>query len=158
MGESSHYLISHVPFAKELQMTIIKGEKGRIEALLPYQDRLVGNPLTGVLHGGAVTAFLDNICGAAVVSALDEPTPIATLDLRIDYMRPAEARADIRAITECYKKTRQIAFVRGVAFTTDPDDPVAHCTGTFMLGANRAKPVQSPYSDVLESARQEHSE
>lgn len=158
MSDDSHVLISHVPFARELGMRITGGKKGRIEALLPYQDKLIGNPITGVMHGGAVTAFLDNICGAAVVSSLDEPVAIATLDLRIDYMRPAAAGEDLRAVTEVYKKTRQIAFVRGYAYTTDPNDPVAHCTGTFMLAANRAAPVQTPYTSVLEEARQEQPE
>ena len=62
---------------------------------LPYDDKLVGNPDTGVMHGGAITALLDACSGAAVFAALDEWVPIATLDLRIDYLRAAEVGRDV---------------------------------------------------------------
>ena len=58
---------------------------------MPYDAKLVGNPETGVLHGGAITALLDGASGAAVFAALVDIVPIATLDLRIDYLRPAES-------------------------------------------------------------------
>src|SRR5262249_17898651 len=64
---------------------------GRAMAImkLPYQGRLAGNPEPGVIHGGAVTTLTDTVCGLAVIPAPDEPSRVATLDLRIDYLRPA---------------------------------------------------------------------
>src|SRR5688572_21293965 len=64
---------------------------------LPYDEKLVGNPDTGVLHGGVITALLDGVSGCAVFAARTEMTPIATLDLRIDYLRPAEVGKTVRA-------------------------------------------------------------
>ncbi|MFX5578868.1 PaaI family thioesterase, partial [Acinetobacter baumannii] len=58
--------------------------------------------------------------------------PHATLDLRIDYLRPASRGATVIGRGECYRLTRQIAFVRGQAHDGDPDDPIAHVAGTFM--------------------------
>jgi uncharacterized protein (TIGR00369 family) len=106
---------------------------------LPYDEKLVGNPDTGVLHGGVITALLDGVSGCAVFAARTEMTPIATLDLRIDYLRPAEVGKTVRAKATCYKTTRNVAFTRAVAFHDDPDDPIAHSVGTFMLSTNPGK-------------------
>jgi uncharacterized protein (TIGR00369 family) len=100
---------------------------------LPYRADLVGNPDTGVLHGGVITALLDACSGAAVFAALPRLVPIATLDLRIDYLRPAQAGCAVQAHATCYKLTRNVAFTRAVAYHEDPDDPIAASVGTFML-------------------------
>ena len=124
---------SNVPHNRALGMEIV--ELGTAEAVfrLPYDEKLVGNPETGVLHGGAITALLDGASGAAVFTTLVEIVPIATLDLRIDYLRPAETGQPVIARATCYKMTRNVAFTRAVAYHTDPDDPIAHSVGTFMV-------------------------
>ncbi len=139
--ESAGQLISHVPFANAIGIHIISAEKGKVTAKVPYADHLVGDPDTGIVHGGVITAMLDNVCGSSVISALPEPMAIATIDLRIDYMRPAEAGKDIFCETECYRLASAVAFVRGIAYTDSPDKPIAHCAGSFMLAANRTDPI-----------------
>ncbi|CAE7405310.1 unnamed protein product [Symbiodinium microadriaticum] len=107
--------------------------------MVPYDKKLIGNPKTGVVHGGVITALLDNACGVAVGTSLTTPTSIATLDLRIDYMKPAEAGLDIYATAEAIKNTKSVAFVRAIAFVEGrEDDPIALASGSFMLAANRA--------------------
>lgn len=100
---------------------------------LPYAAHLVGNPDTGVLHGGVITALLDSCCGAAVIATLRRPVPIATLDLRIDYLKPGTAGQDMLARATCYKATRNVAFTRAFAFHDDESDPIASAAGAFML-------------------------
>jgi uncharacterized protein (TIGR00369 family) len=100
---------------------------------LPYSDRLVGDPLTGVIHGGAVTVLLDSCCGGATLAIEAKPIATATLDLRIDYMRSAKPGCDIYARASCYRVGRDIAFVRGVAYDESPNDLVAAATGAFIL-------------------------
>jgi uncharacterized protein (TIGR00369 family) len=106
---------------------------------VPYRPELVGDPDTGVIAGGVVTTLLDSACGWATAAALTEPTSIATLDLRIDYMRPAEPGKDILATAHCYKLTRSVAFVRAVAYDVDPSDPVAAAQAAYMLDSNAGR-------------------
>jgi uncharacterized protein (TIGR00369 family) len=110
---------------------------GEAWSSLPYRPVFVGDTETGVLHGGVVTAMLDESCGMAVQLALDGTRAIATLDLRIDYQKPATPGLDIRAHSFCYRVTRSIAFVRATAYQESEDDPVATATACFMVGANR---------------------
>src|SRR3984885_16266956 len=110
---------------------------GEAWSSLQYRPVFVGDTATGVLHGGVVTAMLDESCGMAVQLALDGARAIATLDLRIDYQKPATPGLDIMAHSICYRVTRSIAFVRSTAFQGSEDDPVATATACFMVGANR---------------------
>jgi uncharacterized protein (TIGR00369 family) len=125
--------IAQVPFNAVLGMQVDELGDGTARFRLPYRADLIGNPDTGVLHGGVVTALLDATCGAAVFMKLASPVPIATLDLRIDYMGPAAVGRAVVAEATCYRVTRHIAFVRGAAFHDDPGAPIATAAGTFML-------------------------
>jgi uncharacterized protein (TIGR00369 family) len=120
-------------------MRMIEARDGVALMCVPYDPKLVGNPATGVLHGGVITSLLDSASGAAVGSAMRAGgpwRPIATLDLRIDYMKPATPGRDLLARAECYKVTRNVAFVRGVAYHDDPSDPIATTVATFMLATD----------------------
>lgn len=136
-------LIDHVPFANTLGMELLDVEAGKVKGRVKYKPEFAGDAESGIIHGGVVTALLDNLCGVSVSSSLTEPVAIATLDLRIDYMKPAEPGKDIIAECICYQKTRRIAFVRGVAHTGDESKPIAHCAGTFMLASSDKPPAHS---------------
>ena len=118
-------------------LAIDRAERGEAWSRLPYQSVFVGDVESGVIHGGVVTAMLDESCGMAVQLALDGSRAIATLDLRIDYQRPAKPGIDIKAHSICYRVTRSIAFVRATAYQETEDDPVATAAACFMIGANR---------------------
>lgn len=142
-------LIEHVPHARALGMTILDAKPAQAWLSIPYDEKLIGNIETGVIHGGVITALLDNACGVAVQLAMEERISIATLDLRIDYMKPATPGLALTGHAHCYKVTRNIAFVRGTAYHTDTEDPIAACVGTFMLAANRATPLEYAASAEL---------
>lgn len=99
---------------------------------LPYSAHIVGNPETGGIHGGAITTLMDTTCGISTVCVLPEFEVCPTLDLRIDYMRPAEPGKDVFGFAECYRVTPTIIFTRGFAYQDDPAQPIAHVVGTFM--------------------------
>ena len=134
-------LIAHIPHSVRLGMQVVDAKRGEAWIKVPYQDSLIGNTETKVIHGGVITTLLDQVCGSSVILSLDELVSIATLDLRIDYMKPATPGLDIIAYSHCYKRTRNIAFTRGIAYHTSPDEPIANAVGSFMLSANRAQPA-----------------
>lgn len=132
-------MLQAVPHAHALGLEITGIEHARAFGRAPYREELIGDPETGVIAGGVIITLLDNLGGVAVVAALDEPTTVATLDLRIDYMRPAAPGRDVLAMAHCYHVARSAAFVRAVAYEDSPDDPVAHASGVFMLDANAGR-------------------
>lgn len=103
-----------------------------ITLILPYSPHIVGNPLTGVIHGGAITSLMDTACGMATLCVLAEFEVCPTLDLRIDYMHPAEPHKDVYGFAQCYRVTTDVIFARGFAYQDDPEQPIAHVVGTFM--------------------------
>jgi uncharacterized protein (TIGR00369 family) len=104
------------------------------ELSLPWREELVGVPESGILATGAIVSLIDTASGTAAWATLGKFLPLVTLDLRIDYLRPATRGETIHARCECVKLTRRIAFVRGIAHGGDPERPVAHSAGTFMFG------------------------
>lgn len=122
-----------LPHARALSLVLDEIGEGEVEVSMPYDEKLIGDPLTGVVHGGAVSALMDTCCGAAVISHPDRPTSTATIDLRIDYMRAATPNQRISARATCYHMTRNVAFVRAVAMDEDRSRPVATATGAFTV-------------------------
>ncbi|WP_434627065.1 PaaI family thioesterase [Chromobacterium sp. CV08] len=119
------------------------GTEGRKPTLqLAWREGLVGNPATGILHGGVITSLVDTCSAIAVTAQLPGLETIATLDLRIDYLKSATPGKAIRCTAECYRLASQIAFTRAVCYHDDPSDPIAHGVATFMRESSRTPMVQ----------------
>lgn len=131
--EIARHFTEALPHARELGMQIEEVGGGRAVIGMDYDPRLVGDPETGVIAGGVVSALMDTCSGAAVLSHDSQPAGTATLDLRIDYMRAATPGERLTATAECYHMTRTVAFIRATACDTDTERPVATATGAFAV-------------------------
>ncbi|MGR3565276.1 MAG: PaaI family thioesterase [Heliomarina sp.] len=132
--ELAQQFIHALPHARELGLKITQLGAGYAEMTMPYDERLVGDPQTGVLHGGAVSTVIDTCCGTAVMSHPDARGITATIDLRIEYMRAATPGQSIVARATCHHITRNVAFVEATAVDDDTDVPVARASGSFTVG------------------------
>jgi uncharacterized protein (TIGR00369 family) len=126
----------HIPHCKRIGMQVVHTGPREATVRLPWRDELVGDPQRGVVFGGVITTLLDHASGLAAACSLEELKPIATLDLRINYLRAAKPKHDLTGRVECYKVTRHVAFVRGAAWDESPDDPFATVVATMMIGAH----------------------
>jgi uncharacterized protein (TIGR00369 family) len=122
-----------IPHSNAMGMRLILAENSEAILMLPYNPDLVGDVATGILGGGAITALLDTCCGAAVFSTKAGVMSTATLDLRIDYMRPATPGEAVYAHATCYRVARSIAFVRAIAYHEDRERPIATAAAAFII-------------------------
>ena len=103
------------------------------ELSLPYDERLIGMAETGIIASGPIISLMDMATSLSIWIRLGRFRHQVTLDLRVDYLRPATPGKTIIGRGICYGLTRSVGFVRGLAHDGDPDDPVANVTGTFMF-------------------------
>ena len=129
-------VLENLPQYESLGLETIVLERGRCVICMAYGEHLIGNPDSGVLHGGAVTTLLDSVGGMVVFTVIPDAAACATLDLRIDYLRPATPGKAVMGEAIVYKLTKSVAFVRATAFHEDEsDNPISHAFGSFMVGS-----------------------
>ena len=115
-----------------LGFEVTKVRRGEVEMTFPYKPEVIGNPITGVIHGGVIVSLLDTCCGTAAMTMLDRPAVTPTMDLRLDYMHPAQPYEPVYVSAKVYRDTSNVLFCRGSAWQGDPDNSIAHCVATFM--------------------------
>jgi uncharacterized protein (TIGR00369 family) len=111
---------------------VTKVGRGEVEVTFPYKEEVIGNPVTGVVHGGVIVSLLDTCCGCAAITMLTSAAVTPTMDLRLDYMHPAQPHKPIYVAAKVYRDTSNVMFCRGSAWQDDRENPIAHCVATFM--------------------------
>ena len=107
----------------EMDLKIEKAEATGVEIRMPFNpDFCVDNEGT-MLHGGILTALLDSAFGLANFLAIENVENMATVDLRVEYLCPAQSRADVVVFAECYRQTRHVAFNSGRVWFDTPGLP-----------------------------------
>lgn len=132
MEAFANHFVDKIRHCKVLGLKTVKLRDNGVVLELPYDDKLIGNPATRVVHSGAVTTLMDSALGLSVPVALGAIELSPTLDLRIDYMTRAKPDHSIFGDAEVYRITNEVVFARGIAYQDDPEKPIAHCVATFM--------------------------
>src|SRR5450830_211333 len=140
--ERATRFLSAIRHCQVLGLRLHSADATGLTVLLPYSVEIVGDPNSGVIHGGVLTTLMDTACGMATLCVLPEFEVCPTLDLRIDYMHPAEPHKPVYGFAQCYRVTTDVIFTRGFAYQDDPQQPVAHAVGTFMRMGKRLKGTQ----------------
>jgi uncharacterized protein (TIGR00369 family) len=146
LDELNRKFVSRTPHMREIGVRITAVERARGSMTLPARPEWVGDPVRGLLHPGALTVLADSACGLAVGAALAKREPYATLDLRMDYLRPAGPDRDVHCDAHCFRMTRNVAFVRGEVWQVERDQPIAVVLGSFMLSTPAGSRPPAPVS------------
>ena len=121
-------LLDAWPYARFLGVRLEPGTGGPV-AVLPYADKLIGNPILPALHGGVVASFLE----LAALARLDaEGRRARTIDITVDYLHPARPLT-FYAEARILKLGRRAANLAVEAWQEDRANPVAALRGHFLI-------------------------
>lgn len=134
------------PYTTRMGISAVAASETGCTLALPFSPDFVGDPDSGVLHGGAITALVDTAFGFSVFFRVRKFAPIATLDLRITYLRAARPGVTVYARAHCYKLSADLAFARAEVFDDQAEEPFATCMGTFMFTAGLPTMPSAPPS------------
>ena len=100
-------LENHIPMIKFIGVKVLELDAGYVKLLFPYREEFIGDPRSKRLHGGYLATALDSAGGAAAMTYMtSQEDDVATIDMRIDYLRPGKAK-EIIAIGEVISRRRR---------------------------------------------------
>lgn len=136
---------SNIPFNQLLGLHIAKFDHNQSEVHFHWQDKLIGNPVQKILHGGVTASALDMaggvVAAANIIASLDDISPqiiqsqlqkLGTIDLRTDYLRPGRGQEFI-ATAHIIRSGSKVAVAR-MELHNEQGDHIAFGTGTYMVG------------------------
>ena len=98
---------------------------------MPFAQQLSNG--AGCLHNGVISTLLDTNCGLAIFAYLSDMKPIATIDLRVDFIRDPKAGEGVFSEVECYATEGDLAYVSGRASGSSDNRLLATASGCFAI-------------------------
>jgi len=86
------------------------------------------------IQSGMLTMVLDSIMGMTVFTALQDLKPIATINLKTNYLRAAGLDERVICEATCHTIRDDVAFVNGVISSVNSKEEIATAIGAFMIG------------------------
>ncbi len=126
-------LFERIPFNRVLGIQVRELSAERVLFCVPFREELIGDSQRPALHGGVLSATADAAGGAAVWAAIGPADRVSTIDLRIDYLRPARPE-DIHVEATVLRVGNRVgvASIR-VFHPSSPDEIVADCKGVYSV-------------------------
>ncbi|OYW79996.1 MAG: thioesterase [Asticcacaulis sp. 32-58-5] len=99
---------------------------------LPYEDRLIGNPVLPALHGGVIGAFMEMTAMAQLAFSENFTHMPKPINVSVQYLRSGKAM-DTFARARLNRVGRTIANVDVIAWQDNKDMPIATLQSHFLL-------------------------
>ena len=125
--------INSLPHARYMGMRIDEIGTGFAVMSLPYNAIVNGDITEESIHSIAISGLIDTCGGLSVLAHKLQPLETATMNLRVDYLRPAALNQEVRARAECYYISDSVAYVKATAEDNSLRDPIATALGTFAI-------------------------
>lgn len=145
LQQLSDYWNNNMPFNQLLGLRITQFNPLQSEVRFCWQDKLIGNPVQKILHGGVTASALDlaggTVAAANIIEQLTDMTPetlkqslskIGTIDLRTDYLRPGRGEEFI-VTAHIIRSGSKVAVAR-MEMHNELGEHIAFGTGTYMVG------------------------
>lgn len=98
--------LAESPYQRFLGLELVHAEEGAVEIRMPFRQEFLRDDSSDWLHGGILSALIDIAGDYAVYSKTGGDVP--TVDLRVDYLRPAK-RGSLIAIARTVKVGRRVS-------------------------------------------------
>jgi uncharacterized protein (TIGR00369 family) len=147
--EKAERFISVLRHCQMLGLTVVHADGSDLQLRLPYSEKIIGNPMMGIIHGGALTTLMDTACGTACFVAIEGMELCPTLDLRVDYMKSSEQGEDLIAYASATRITSNVVFTECQVKQESDGVLIAKCNAAFM----RIGPEMTPpeFKNVIET-------
>ncbi|ABM24859.1 hypothetical protein AGRI_02970 [Alishewanella agri BL06] len=121
-----------VPHARALGIQVVSVDRDQVRMRLTPQSWMFAQEDTKEICTSLLYSLADSAGGLAVIAGAMELMPIATLDLRMDYLRPANGDRALLAVATCRHLTDQVAFIDCDIFCEADSELLATAKATFM--------------------------
>jgi uncharacterized protein (TIGR00369 family) len=119
-----------IRFNAFLGMKVDVLEPGFARLRIPYFDELIGDPNRPALHGGVVSTLADTAGGIAAFTSVRPGDLLSTVDLRVDYLRPA-GQMDLIADGKVLRIGNRVAVSDIVVYQDDAERHIATGKGVY---------------------------
>jgi len=130
-GRDMSAIVAAIPYAQFLGVEV-QQQGNEVITVLPFSEKLIGNPILPAIHGGVIGALLEI---TAVLQLLYETACERlpkTVDVNFDYLRSGRAVTTYgRAIVN--RQGRRVANVRSEIWQESRDRPIALSQGHYLL-------------------------
>ena len=124
-------LLATLPYARFLGLkTLVNGDE--VTVVMPFADRLIGNPMLPALHGGSTAALLEMTAMAQLALVFPSARLPRPINVTVAYLRTGRP-VDVFARAKISRAGRRLAHVQAESWQEERAQPIASLTAHFLL-------------------------